>query len=667
MNGTHKFPCGCEIPIIDGHPQINYNKLNYDCPKTWQIYCNGQTQSVFQLEKYLGKHWSKKCKPNSIEDASAIIAAIRPGVLQATNADGISMTEIYAKSKNREITVENLPILEPILEETSGVYLFQEQIMAIARDIAGFDGAAQNKLRKGVGKKDADLLNSLREEFIEGCKKQGIVTESQANFIFDQFRESARYLFNKCLSPSTMVETYDGYKTIAQLNIGEFVYGPYGYVEVIAKHKNGKKECYRASFVDGPSIICTLDHKFECENGEIKSLAEVNHDLLKVKCEYMGGFLYRALDEIKYYGEIDTMDITVDSPDHLFYANGIATSNSHSVGYAITGYWTAWVKAHLPRHYVCAWLRIAKNEQKPLEEIRSMISEAHRLTIPVLPPSIKNIPKTDFFVRDKKIYFGITSIKNCSDKSVAKLINSQIDLENISWIEFLVMYSHLLSKTQAISMIQVGCFDYTGESRMRCEFEYGQWISLKERQKKLLKELYSESPASSFEELLENFQNSAKKCSEKDKNLVYISIALRNPPYPLDDSKTNIVANERALLGINVSCSKVDNAKMPDAKDTCSAVSKKNSVNCNNKERYKVYVLIGEITDYNEFKIKNGKLAGKLMANFKLVDETGECDVVIFPEKLDLYQAAMYDENTVLIKGKLSNRGGIICDEVYEV
>jgi len=285
MTDTHKFPCGCEIPIVDGHPQIDYNKLNYDCPKTWQIYCNGQTQSVFQLEKYLGKHWSKKCKPASIEDASAIIAAIRPGVLQAVNTDGVSMTEIYAKSKNGEIAVENLPILEPILEETSGVYLFQEQIMAIARDIAGFDGAAQNKLRKGAGKKSAAVLNSLREEFISGCKAKGIVTEEQANFIFDQFRESARYLFNKCLSPETIVETKNGLKTINELKVGEFVLSPNGYIEVLDIFDTEEKECYEITLESGKTITCTMEHKFLCEDNKVYTLETIISKNLKICCE----------------------------------------------------------------------------------------------------------------------------------------------------------------------------------------------------------------------------------------------------------------------------------------------------------------------------------------------------------------------------------------------
>lgn len=366
---------------------------------------------------------------------------------------------------------------------------------------------------------------------------------------------------------------------------------------------------------------------------------------------------------IKPIGKIKTVDITVNSNDHIYYANGIATSNSHSVGYAITGYWTAWVKAHLPRHYICAWLRIAKNEQKPLEEIRAMISEARRLGINVYPPSINNIPQTDFFVNKNGVYFGISSIKNCSEKSVAKLIKAGIDLKHMDWAEFLIMHSGLLTKTQITSMIQVGCFDFMGMSRMRCEFEYNQWSLLTTRQQKIMRTLYSEKPASSLLEILENFEKSGKKCSKNDKNLVHISNALTAPPHPLNDSKLNIVANERALLGINVSCSKVDTVNMPDVKDTCLGASDDSRYYNKNK----VFVLMGEIVDYREFKIKNGKLAGKLMANFKLVDESGECDVVIFPEKLDLYQAAMYDENTILIKGKKSTRGGLICEEVFEV
>lgn len=99
----YKFPCGCVLPVTNGHYKIDFEHLNYDCPKTWDIYCEGQTQSIFQLEKYLGKMWSKKCKPRNIEDAAALISILRPGTLNSYDEKGNSMTEVYANRKLEKI------------------------------------------------------------------------------------------------------------------------------------------------------------------------------------------------------------------------------------------------------------------------------------------------------------------------------------------------------------------------------------------------------------------------------------------------------------------------------------------------------------------------------------------------------------------------------------
>jgi DNA polymerase III alpha subunit len=78
-------------------------------------------------------------------------------------------------------------------------------------------------------------------------------------------------------------------------------------------------------------------------------------------------------------------------------------------------------------------------------------------------------------------------------------------------------------------------------------------------------------------------------------------------------------------------------------------------------------MIVGEISDYTEITIKNGKFAGQLMGTFSLSDETGHADCVIFSKELDYYQGAVYDGNIVMIKCKKSSRGGVIVSKIFEV
>lgn len=281
----YKFPCGCILPVTNGHYKIDFERINYDCPKTWDIYCEGQTQSIFQLEKYLGKMWSKKCKPRNIEDAGALIAAIRPGCLNSFDKDGNSMTELYSQSKTGKLKIENIPVVEKILKNTHSIMLYQEQMMFLARDLAGWDGPAQNKLRKAAGKKDSNLMNSMRPDFVSGCLKVGLVDEKQANFVFDQMSASGRYLFNACISPLSYVDTESGPKTLDELIIGEKVNSPNGFIEVLDKFETGEKEVVEIELEDGKKTVCTLDHKFKCEDGVVRELWEIIQDNLSIITE----------------------------------------------------------------------------------------------------------------------------------------------------------------------------------------------------------------------------------------------------------------------------------------------------------------------------------------------------------------------------------------------
>ena len=182
--------------------------MQYNDTKTWQLFAEGKTKGVFQLESNLGKAWSKKLAPNNIEELSALIAIIRPGCLKAY-VDGKSMTQHFIDRKHGREEVTYLhESLEEILAPTYGVLVFQEQSMRIAQKIAGFDLQEADELRKAIGKKKADLMAKVKKKFIAGAKKTKIVNKEEAEEIFGWIQASSRYAFNKSHSISYAVCSY---------------------------------------------------------------------------------------------------------------------------------------------------------------------------------------------------------------------------------------------------------------------------------------------------------------------------------------------------------------------------------------------------------------------------------------------------------------------------
>lgn len=173
------------------------SEIDYGCEETWDLFHEGKTKGVFQLESNLGKSWSKKLKPNNIEELAALVALIRPGCLKAIQ-DGKSMTQRYIDRKRgiEEVTYLD-PSLEDILKPTYGVLVYQEQSMRIAQKIAGFNLQDADMLRKAIGKKKAGLMAQVKNSFLEGATSKGIVTSSTAEEIFSWIEKSSRYSFNK--------------------------------------------------------------------------------------------------------------------------------------------------------------------------------------------------------------------------------------------------------------------------------------------------------------------------------------------------------------------------------------------------------------------------------------------------------------------------------------
>lgn len=266
-------------------------KFSFDDDKTWELFAEGKTKGVFQLESNLGKTWSKRLAPRNIEELAALISIIRPGSLNA-KIDGKQVTQIYVDRKHgRDPVVYLHESLEEILSSTYGVIVYQEQAMLIAQKLAGFDLKEADVLRKAIGKKKADLMAETKTKFMEGCKKTQIVDQDTASEIFGWIEKSARYSFNKCLSPESIVITPEGCKSLKDINIGDLVLAPKDndnnhdeFTTVLDVIDNGVKEVYEVELEDGKTITCTLDHKFLCSDGEKHTLYKIIHQNLEIMC-----------------------------------------------------------------------------------------------------------------------------------------------------------------------------------------------------------------------------------------------------------------------------------------------------------------------------------------------------------------------------------------------
>ena len=156
--------------------------------------------------------------------------------------------------------------------------------MKICKELAGFTAKQNTTLLKSIGKKLPEVLFALEQQFIDGCDKVGKVSKEEAKQIFDNIKASARYLFNKCVCPnSTFVETKSGErKCLKDLEIGEFINSPDGFIEVIDKFDTGLKDVYEIELSCGRKITCTLDHKFLCEDMKVYTLKYIIENNLAI-------------------------------------------------------------------------------------------------------------------------------------------------------------------------------------------------------------------------------------------------------------------------------------------------------------------------------------------------------------------------------------------------
>jgi DNA polymerase-3 subunit alpha len=185
------------------HHKLDIYNLEKDDKKTFELIRRGDTTGVFQLESEGMKKMLRKIQPSDFSDLVASVALYRPGPLQNIDQD-----EFALRKKGKMDAQYPHPKLKPVLEETYGIMLYQEQVMKIANILAGFSLGEADILRKAMGKKKMDVMQSMEEKFIEGCIKNGL-SKNQAEDIFERMSSFARYGFNKAHSVSYAEIAYE--------------------------------------------------------------------------------------------------------------------------------------------------------------------------------------------------------------------------------------------------------------------------------------------------------------------------------------------------------------------------------------------------------------------------------------------------------------------------
>ena len=181
---------------------VNIDAIPLDDKKTYRLLQKADTKGVFQLESGGMQTLLRRLGPTCFEDIIAIVALYRPGPLNSGMAD-----DFIKRKRNPKLVEYQHPTLEPVLRDTLGVVVYQEQVMRISQVIAGFTMPEADKLRKAMGKKNMDIINDLEGKFLKGAEKNSI-NRKLAESLYDMIKKFGEYGFNKSHSAAYALVAY---------------------------------------------------------------------------------------------------------------------------------------------------------------------------------------------------------------------------------------------------------------------------------------------------------------------------------------------------------------------------------------------------------------------------------------------------------------------------
>ena len=251
----------------------------YDDEKVFNMAARGRTKGIFQLESHLGVNWMKKVMPSDLGEWADVIALIRPATLET------GLSQEYADNKKAQKIEYAHPDLESIFNKTQGIMLYQEQMIEVCKQIAGFSLEESDKIRKACGKKLPEEMAKYKDKFISGCLNNNYDKEL-AEKLWALIDAAAGYSFNKCICGNETIKDTNGnihYIKDLKPNTELMSIDENGCIipnRLVKLISSGKQQLYEFEFNNGIKIKCTMNHKFLCEDNKYHTMKDIlNNDL----------------------------------------------------------------------------------------------------------------------------------------------------------------------------------------------------------------------------------------------------------------------------------------------------------------------------------------------------------------------------------------------------
>ena len=258
--------------------EIDFDALPLDDAKTYAMLSDAKTFGVFQLESSGMREALRGLKPGRLEDVIAMVSLYRPGPMDL-------IPDFIARKHGRAKIAYEHPAMEKFTRETYGIMVYQEQIMQIASEMAGFTMGEADILRRAMGKKDRELMAKQREKFVGGCRERG-TTAAKADRVWELMEKFAGYGFNKCLSSDTAIEMADGgLKPITEVRAGDLVLTKDGAFRALGVRPSGARRTGRLTLANGMTLRCTPDHPIFTQRGWVNAEDVTPHDFVAVARE----------------------------------------------------------------------------------------------------------------------------------------------------------------------------------------------------------------------------------------------------------------------------------------------------------------------------------------------------------------------------------------------
>ena len=348
-------------------------------------------------------------------------------------------------------------------------------------------------------------------------------------------------------------------------------------------------------------------------------------------------------------------------------------NKSHSVSYAYNAYLTAYCKAHFPHEFFTAYLKNAVGKPDTFWEVNELVNNAKIMGIEVLPPNIIHMNE-EFKLIGKNPTYGMTNIKNVGSsvfkKMLAHIKENDIDLRTCDWDCFLLLVAPFVNKKAFESLILAGVFDCFKISRSKMQHNFNLIKEFTKREIEWLKNYKEARPSATAVECIGEMVEASRVKSKnrpifrQDRIPVIedLLVTYDNPGYDLYDSPSWVSKVEEELLGISLTCNKVD--EYDTSRSNCSC---KEFIDGFNSQ--KGIVLAVKIDTVREWTIKKGKAKGMKMGFVTVSDTSCSLDnVTAFSDEWEKYKKILHEGNTVLIRGmKDKNRGSFLIKKVEQL